>query len=106
MPLRKGIVGEWIHAHERDQGRVRIFVPGDSLLPPSRGRRRLTLRVDGTFEDTQAGSDDRHECLTGKYQFDGQQLTLAYSKATMKPATFKTSVNDDGTKLEIVRVEN
>ena len=106
MPMGKGIVGDWIHAHEQDEGRVRVFVPGGTSLPPSRGRRRLTFRADGTFEDTQASADDRLQSSTGAYRLDGQQLTLAYTNKSLKPTAFAASLNLDGTKLEITRQEN
>ena len=106
MPESNGIVGEWIHAHEQDDGRTRVFVRGGSPLPPSRGRRRFTFRADGTFEDTHAGADDRLESSAGGYRLDGQQLTLAYSDKSLKPAAFRTSLNHDGTKLEILKLQN
>jgi hypothetical protein len=73
---REAIVGEWVHAHERDSAGAKVFVSAAEPLPPSRGRRRLTFRPDGTFVEGRPGADDRTVQASGTYEFDGKRLVL------------------------------
>jgi len=103
----KEIVGGWIHAHEQDRERVRVFVPEGSVLPPSRGRRRLRFFADGSFEELRPGADDRAMDLMGRYSFDGKHLTLNYDNkiAPDNMTQIEVSLSQDGKRLELVRPE-
>jgi hypothetical protein len=94
------IVGDWVHAHERDHDGVRVFVDAAESLPPSRGRRRLSLRADGSFDEARPGADDRTAGASGTYEFDGQRLVLRHhGQAT--PAVLEAKVGSDGKSLEV-----
>jgi hypothetical protein len=73
------IHGEWVHAHERDGAGTKVFVSAAEPLPPSRGRRRLTFRPDGTFVEGRPGADDRTVQASGTYEFDGTRLVLHHA---------------------------
>ena len=108
MLAGKEIVGGWIHAHEQDQERTQVFVTDNSVLPPSRGRRRLKFLADGSFEDLRPGADDRATGLSGRFKFDGQHLTLSRGEedAPESVTRFGASLSQDGMRLELVRTED
>lgn len=97
------IVGDWVHAHEEDRGRVQVFVNSKTVLPPSRGRRRFSFRGNGEFDEAQPGSDDRINDIAGTYLFDGQHLTLNRAKRGALPTVFKVALGESGTRLELIR---
>ena len=41
------LIRRWVHAHEEDEGDVRVYRPAGYDLPPARGRRGLEFRPDG-----------------------------------------------------------
>ena len=73
---KTGLLGEWVHAHERDVGGAKVFVDADEPLPPSRGRQRLRFLSDGTFEEGMPGADDRSVQASGTYRLNGTRLVL------------------------------
>jgi hypothetical protein len=93
-------VGDWIHAHEHDHDDVRVFVNAAQPLPPSRGRQRLSLRADGTFEDFRPGADDRTRSSSGTYQFDGKKLILRHHDSRAL-TIYETTPSTDGSRLEL-----
>jgi len=83
---------------------------GDSLLAAagdtngsrraiSRGRRRLSLRKDGTFEDLGPGADDRQVGTSGKYEFDGKRLLLQRDGGSTM--VYEAIPSSDGSTLEL-----
>lgn len=96
------IVGEWVHAHERDHANCRVFVSADESLPPSRGRRRLSFHADGTYVDAPPGADDRAACVAGVYQFDGNVL-LMHRPDNAPCLSYDVGVASDGKRLELTR---
>ncbi|HKX42563.1 MAG TPA: hypothetical protein VJO99_15510 [Burkholderiaceae bacterium] len=97
------IVGDWVHAHERDHDDVRVFVDARQPLPPSRGRRRLSLHTDGTFVDQQPGADDRSSASSGTYQFDGGRLVLHQQGGNAATIVYEAVVAADGSCLDLKR---
>lgn len=97
------IVGEWVHAHERDQGDSRVFVDGAEKLPPSRGRRRLSFKADGTFIDKQPGADDRVGEANGTYEFDGKKLTLR-GAGNAPPVVYEAVAGKGKKRLELKKL--
>jgi hypothetical protein len=68
----------WVHAHEEDSGGGMVFRPEGLPLPPSRGRRSLDLRSDGTLSERGPGPDDRLEEHGGTWRLDGRELVLVH----------------------------
>jgi hypothetical protein len=97
------IVGDWVHAHERDHDGYQVFVDASEQLPPSRGRRRLTICSDGSYVDTQPGGDDRAAQVCGTYQFDGRVLLL--HRSAKSPALAYEVRENIGKHLEIKRTD-
>ena len=79
---REWLHQEWIHSHEEDQGDDMVFRPASFKLPPSRGRRSIELRTDGTLGHAQPGPADRPERGQGRWEIDGDQLRLFRDSAT------------------------
>ena len=97
------LCGHWVHAHEQDHGDVRVYVVATTALPPSRGRRHLNLRGDGSFDEQQPGPDDRPRATAGSYEFDGEWLTLRYRDPQRPVVAWRVSVRQAPAVLELVR---
>jgi len=74
---------EWVHSHEEDRGDEMVFRPASFKFPPSRGRRSIELRRDGTCGHCGPGPADRRQRSEGRWEIDGHTLKLY-------PATGKT----------------
>jgi hypothetical protein len=103
MATTRSIAGDWVHAHERDHDRVQVFVRATSALPPSRGRRRLQLLPDGTFNEMRPGMDDRTVASAGVYTWDGTRLRLNFADPARRPQTLEAVLSADGAALEVQR---
>lgn len=53
------LIGRWVHVHEEDDGRHRVFRRAGVPLPPSRGRAELDIAPDMTVRRFGPGADDR-----------------------------------------------
>jgi hypothetical protein len=60
--------GRWRHAHEQDSEDEMVFVPADTELPPSRGRRELELGEGGEASEGGAGPTDRPETRPARWE--------------------------------------
>jgi len=99
------ILGDWVHAHERDSAGAKVFVDSSQTLPPSRGRQRLTFRADGTFVEGQPGADDRTVQATGTYEFDGATLVM-HRPGGAEPLKYEAVRGSDRTSLHLKAVRN
>jgi len=97
------ILGNWVHAHERDSAGGKVYVEVGQPLPPSRGRHRIEFREDGTFVEGQPGADDRTAQASGHYQFDGTRLVLRRGSAA-ETAVFDATPGGDGKSLLLKKV--
>lgn len=95
------VVGDWIHAHERDHGAWRVFIGASEPLPPSRGRRKLSLHSDGTYLEGQPGMDDRGVQTGGTYRFDGRVLVLQ-RPGNVPPLTYEVAFKGKCLELKVV----
>ena len=75
-PTPSRLCGCWVHSHEEDTGGVQVYRPDDHAFAPSRGRRRLELRRDGSLLETRAGADDRAQATHGRWELAGHTLRL------------------------------
>ncbi|PYQ07062.1 MAG: hypothetical protein DMF83_10645 [Acidobacteria bacterium] len=80
---REWLHQEWVHSHEEDRDDEMVFRPASFKFPPSRGRRSIDLRRDGTVGHARPGPDDRRQRSAGRWEIDGHALKLF-------PATGKT----------------
>jgi hypothetical protein len=75
-PAKDALQGQWVHSHEEDTEEEMVFRPRSHPLPPSRGRRSLDLRPDGSYEETSPGPVDVPEASGGRWSLDGNRLRL------------------------------
>jgi hypothetical protein len=75
----------WVHSHEEDAGDAQVFRPSGHPLPPSRGRRSLDLRRDGTLLETRPGADDRAQGSRGRWALEGDRLLLFPDAEAQRP---------------------
>lgn len=89
------VYGRWVHAHEEDTEEEMVFRPADSDLPPSRGRRALELRADGSFAEGGLGAADVPQEATGTWSVDGETITLDDGAAQGVPRRFDVVAADE-----------
>ena len=80
-----GLCRCWVHSHEEDAGDAQVFRPRGHPLPPSRGRRSLDLRRDGTLVETRPGADDRAQGARGRWALEGDRLLLFRDAKARQP---------------------
>jgi hypothetical protein len=68
--------GRWVHSHEEDTAEGQVFRPDSYPFPPSRGRRALDLRSDGSYGASAPGPTDRPEETGGTWKLAGDRLEL------------------------------
>jgi hypothetical protein len=73
---RELLIGGWVHSHEEDAPGRQVFRPAGTSLPPSRGRRSLELREDGTLVEGGPGPADVPEGVIGTWNLTGSRLAL------------------------------
>ncbi|MEA2758135.1 MAG: hypothetical protein QOH65_748 [Methylobacteriaceae bacterium] len=72
----QAIAQQWVHSHEEDGSDTFVFRPNNFSFPPSRGRRTLSLRPDGSYEGQVGGPDDRPVPQSGNWVIRGNKLEL------------------------------
>lgn len=68
--------GRWGRSPEDDSGDEIVFRPASYPFPPSRGRRFIELRPDGSYAETSPGPVDVPEESTGRWSLEGGRLVL------------------------------
>ena len=84
-PPPPALCGRWIHSHEEDEGDTQVFRPEGHPLPPSRGRRCLDLRRDGSLLESRPGADDRPTAARGRWTLTGDRLKLFRDASAQRP---------------------
>ena len=74
---REWLHQEWVHSHEEDGHDEMVFRPASFKFPPSRGRRSIDLRRDGTVKHARPGPTDRRQISEGRWEIDGDTLRLS-----------------------------
>lgn len=97
------ILGEWVHAHERDKAGAQVYVEAGQPLPPSRGRHRLQFLPDGTFVEQLPGANDRTSQTGGVYELDGATLVL-HRRGLTSPMVYQTTLGSDGKSVLLKKV--
>jgi hypothetical protein len=67
----------WLHSHEEDTATSTVYRPAEFPFRPSRGRKGLNLRRDGSLTFRQPGAADQTETTDGTWKLDGDNLELA-----------------------------
>ncbi len=73
MPLNDSLsllCRRWIHSHEEDTSTETIFRPAGFPFPPSRGRKAIELRADGTYSLGTPDPVDRALQHSGTWQLN------------------------------------
>ncbi|UYZ59127.1 hypothetical protein [Hymenobacter latericus] len=86
----------WLHAHEEDQGDVRVYRPNTYNFPPSRGRTGFAFEQNGLFTQYDIAPTDGIEGRKGTWT-PVNDNTLRISLEDKK---------DPDYELEIVSLEN
>lgn len=86
----------WLHAHEEDQGDVRVYRPNTYAFPPSRGRTGFTFDHNGLFTQLDIAPTDGIEGRKGRWTAENDH-TLRISLDDKK---------DPDYQLEILSLEN
>jgi hypothetical protein len=92
--LPEELFRRWMHAHEEDDGDVRVYRPSGYALPPARGRRGLEFKPDGELLVISPGPADRPQTSAGRWEPAGERRALVTLPAADAPA-----------ELEIVSLE-
>lgn len=91
---RELLHGRWLHAHEEDTHDEMVFRPASAGLPPSRGRRGLELRPDGSYSEIRPGRDDRPQEHAGHWDVEGDELVLKPAEGDASPRTMRVVAAD------------
>jgi len=86
----------WLHAHEEDEGDLRVYRPNTYAFPPSRGRTGFTFDHNGLFTQLDIAPTDGLESHKGKWTVENDH-TLRITLDDKKEPDYK---------LEIVSMEN
>jgi hypothetical protein len=76
MIERDKLARRWIHSHEEDGAWEMVFRPEGFGFPPSRGRRVLDLRADGSYTEQAPGPTDAPQESAGEWELQDDQLLL------------------------------
>ena len=86
----------WLHAHEEDQGDVRVYRPNTYAFPPSRGRTGFSFDPNGLFTQFDIAPTDGLEGRKGTWKPENDRMVRISL----------TDQKDPDYKLEIVSLEN
>ncbi|GAB3305925.1 hypothetical protein [Hymenobacter tenuis] len=86
----------WLHAHEEDQGDIRVYRPNTYAFPPSRGRTGFAFDHNGLFTQYDIAPTDGIEGRKGRWQAEGDN-TIRIMLDDKRDADYK---------LQIVSLEN
>ena len=95
-PNLKQLEGTWLHAHEEDQGEVRVYRPNTYAFPPSRGRTGFAFDANGLFTQYDIAPTDGLEGHKGRWKAQNDH-TIRISLDDKKEPDYL---------LEIVSLEN
>jgi hypothetical protein len=99
---RTALRGRWVHAHEQDSGDEMVFVPADTELPPSRGRRELELGEGGEATEGGPGPTDRPEARPARWELtDDDELVISGREG--EEAWRARVVSADGDRLVLAK---
>ncbi len=69
-PTASPIFQHWVHSHEEDADRERVYRPRDFAFPPSRGREGFRIEESGAFLRHETGPTDLPVEVSGRWTID------------------------------------
>lgn len=103
-PLRK-LEHTWLHAHEEDQGDVRVYRPNTYAFPPSRGRTGFAFEQNGLFTQFDIAPTDGLEGRKGTWKAENDQTLLISLDDKKDPEYRLQIVSLDNDVLKVRRLE-
>lgn len=95
----------WLHAHEEDEGDVRVYRPNTYAFPPSRGRTGFAFDHNGLFTQFDIAPTDGLEGRKGKWTAENDH-TLRITLDDKKDPDYKLEiVSLDKDVLKVKRME-
>lgn len=76
---------QWVHSHEEDTEREKVFRPSNYRFPPSRGRTGFALKPEGVVVETGPGPTDRPQEARGSWKMVDDDTLAFYEKGRAKP---------------------
>jgi hypothetical protein len=95
----------WLHAHEEDQGDVRVYRPNTYAFPPSRGRTGFAFERNGLFTQFDIAPTDGLEGRKGTWTAENDH-TVRISLDDKKDPDYRLEiVSMDNDVLKVRRLE-
>ncbi|WP_022822390.1 hypothetical protein [Hymenobacter norwichensis] len=97
----------WLHAHEEDEGDIRVYRPNTYAFPPSRGRTGFAFDHNGLFTQFDIAPTDGLEGRKGKWTAENDH-TLRITLDDKKDPDYKleiVSMNKDLLKVKRIEAE-
>lgn len=91
----------WIHSHEEDTEREVVFRPVNYRFPPSRGRKSIELKPDGSLLETRIGPTDRLQEFQGAWKLEGDDTLVLYTKSPSESRRVMQILSVDKKRLVI-----
>jgi hypothetical protein len=91
----------WLHSSEEDTADQLVFRPTSFNFPPARGRTGFELRPDRSLIEIGIGPTDRVEEIPGKWQIQGGDQLLFYSRSSPNPTSTMQIISADADRLVI-----
>ena len=89
----------WIHSHEEDVGKIRVYHPDNFDFQASRGREKFRLYSDGKLEYIPISPNDKPIKYSGTWIIEKSKLKFNYDEKTID---FKiVEIENETLKLEI-----
>jgi hypothetical protein len=81
------IIGTWFHSYEEDTEDADVYRPKGFAFPPSRGRRGIEFRSDGSYVEIGPGADDRGAVSLGRWRDLGAgQIAISFPEGGRAPS--------------------
>ena len=94
----------WVHSHEEDHDDEAVFRPASFDLPPTRGRRSIELRGDGSYVEAFPGPVDVPQEAGGRWSLAGDRLAL--QPEGDRPAEAWQVVTAEEDRLQLRRLDD
>jgi hypothetical protein len=97
----KQLVNTWQYSSGESTNDHEVYRPISYQLPPSRGRRELTFRSDGSFSQNSIGRDDKRAEVSGTWELIGKHRLILIVNG--EPRTERTILRCGQDRLVLAR---